>query len=165
MTADRLISPTGTQLAALGNRAATDELIDHLAETVLDREAHEHPKPGQGEDLYCLNLTAWMGERMKSVLVRLREAESERDRLRAERNTAVATVAELAQRLATQEREHNADRAARDQLQAALVAIRDRAHTRSEELLAARDARPSDDRARRLAFERAAHEVRQLVAD
>lgn len=69
------------------------------------------------------------------------------------------------------DREHTAEyraaraEAERDEALARLAALKARARSRSEELLKARDARPSDDRARRLAFERAAHEVRQLVTD
>lgn len=69
-------------LAALGYRAATDERIADIAQMVLDRAAHDHP--ARGKDLYCLNLTSWMGERMGPVLVRLRDAEAERNALRTE---------------------------------------------------------------------------------
>ncbi|MFI6903052.1 hypothetical protein ACIBKY_17450 [Nonomuraea sp. NPDC050394] len=65
-----------SELARLTSISATDALIEHLAETVRQRLAHEHPQPGGGEDLFCLNLTSYMGERMGAVLVRLREAEA-----------------------------------------------------------------------------------------
>jgi hypothetical protein len=54
---------------------ATDLLITRLAETVQQIRGHEHPL--RGEDLYCLNLHAWMGERMAAVLTRLAETEAE----------------------------------------------------------------------------------------
>lgn len=59
----------------LTHTAADDKLIEQLADAVLDRQTHIHPQPGSGEDLYCLNLTSWLGERMGPILVRLREAE------------------------------------------------------------------------------------------
>lgn len=73
-------SRTDTRLAALPGQAATPEVVEQLAKTVLDRHAHIHPE--RGEDLYCLNLTSFMGERMGPVLVRLREVEAEVERLR-----------------------------------------------------------------------------------
>ncbi|MFI6910146.1 hypothetical protein ACIBKY_53460 [Nonomuraea sp. NPDC050394] len=71
-----------SELARLTSISATDALIEHLAETVRQRLAHEHPQPGGGEDLFCLNLTSYMGERMGAVLVRLREAEAAIQRVR-----------------------------------------------------------------------------------
>ncbi|MFI7448122.1 hypothetical protein ACIBQX_11545 [Nonomuraea sp. NPDC049714] len=65
-----------THLNEIKSQPATDELIAQLAEMVQERLAHEHPKPGHGEDFYCLNHTAYMGERMGNVLARLREAEA-----------------------------------------------------------------------------------------
>jgi hypothetical protein len=38
----------------------------NLAQCVTDVRDHQHPE--RGEDLYCLNLTSFMGERMGAVL-------------------------------------------------------------------------------------------------
>lgn len=59
---------------------ATDALIGTFAESVANIRNHEHPS---WEDLYCMNLTSYMGERMTPVLKRLLVAESEADQLRA----------------------------------------------------------------------------------
>jgi hypothetical protein len=52
---------------------ATTALVAHLARAVEDH--HAHPHPARGEDFYCLNLVAFMGERMGPVLRRLHNAE------------------------------------------------------------------------------------------
>jgi hypothetical protein len=63
-----------TIAAHLGNaRPATAGLVASLATAVRDVREHEHPK---WEDLYCLNLTSYMGERMGPVLRRLLDAEA-----------------------------------------------------------------------------------------
>lgn len=123
-------------------KPATDRLLMSFGESVRDRREHEHPT---WEDLYCANLAAYMGERMGPVLRRLLDAEAEVVRVRAEldaarndrehvaraaalrverleqeRNEAVVTVAEQAQRLITREREHNADREELERLRAQL---------------------------------------------
>ena len=54
-------------------KPATDRLVEHLAESVRDRREHEHPT---WEDLFCLNLVSWAGERMGPVLRRLLDAEA-----------------------------------------------------------------------------------------
>ncbi|MGW2533545.1 hypothetical protein ACWCTD_03505 [Streptomyces sp. NPDC001499] len=59
---------------------ATDALLGTFAESVANVRNHEHPS---WEDLYCMNLTSYMGERMAPVLKRLLVAESEADQLRA----------------------------------------------------------------------------------
>ncbi|MFF8467948.1 hypothetical protein [Streptomyces griseus] len=59
---------------------ATDRLIGSFAESVANVRNHEHPS---WEDLYCMNLTSYMGERMAPVLKRLLDAETENARLRA----------------------------------------------------------------------------------
>ncbi|MFC8862703.1 hypothetical protein [[Kitasatospora] papulosa] len=59
---------------------ATDALIGTLAESVANVRNHEHPS---WEDLYCMNLTSYMGERVAPVLKRLLDAETENARLRA----------------------------------------------------------------------------------
>ncbi|MFI7628445.1 hypothetical protein [Microbispora rosea] len=72
-------APTSEALASLPGAPATPELVQHLAQTVAERYGHEHPT--SGEDLFCLNHTSYMGERMGPVLVRLRDAEAEVERL------------------------------------------------------------------------------------
>lgn len=59
---------------------ATDALIGSFAESVAKVRNHEHPS---WEDLYCMNLTSYMGERVAPVLRRLLEAENEIVRLGA----------------------------------------------------------------------------------
>lgn len=54
-------------------KPATAGLLEHLAESVRDRREHEHPT---WEDLFCLNLVSWAGERMVPVLRRLLDAEA-----------------------------------------------------------------------------------------
>ncbi|MCG0066258.1 hypothetical protein L0F81_23700 [Streptomyces tricolor] len=63
------------QLAKLIGDAkpATTRLLEQLAESIRDRREHEHPT---WEDLYCLNLVSFMGERMGPVLRRLVDAEA-----------------------------------------------------------------------------------------
>jgi hypothetical protein len=60
---------------------ASDGLVVQLGQSVRDRREHEHPT---WEDLYCLNLTSFMGERMGPVLRRLLDAEAEVEKLRGE---------------------------------------------------------------------------------
>ncbi|MGW1814252.1 hypothetical protein ACWCQM_11900 [Streptomyces sp. NPDC002125] len=65
----------------IGNvQHATDALIGSFAESVANVRNHEHPS---WEDLYCMNLTSYMGERMGPVLKRLLDTETENARLRA----------------------------------------------------------------------------------
>lgn len=72
-----------------GIEPASDRLIETLTALDQERRAHDHPK--QGTDVYCVNQTSFMGAHMGSVLVRLREAEAELQRLR----DAVQRVHEL----------------------------------------------------------------------
>ncbi|MFJ8145988.1 hypothetical protein ACIQ6R_13040 [Streptomyces sp. NPDC096048] len=65
-------------------KPATDSLIVGLAKTVQDRREHEHPT---WEDLYCLNLVSWAGERMGPVLRRLLDAEARVAELEAAQGT------------------------------------------------------------------------------
>ncbi|MBQ0947687.1 hypothetical protein [Streptomyces sp. RK76] len=65
-------------------KPATARLVEQLAKSVRDRREHEHPT---WEDLYCLNLVSWMGERMGPVLRRLLDAE---DRIERRRSRLVA---------------------------------------------------------------------------
>ncbi|MDX3507420.1 hypothetical protein PV755_00535 [Streptomyces caniscabiei] len=60
-------------------RPATSALLVSFGESVRDRRDHEHP---QWEDIYCLNLSSYMGERMAPVLRRLIDAESRAERYR-----------------------------------------------------------------------------------
>ncbi|MFE6408208.1 hypothetical protein ACFVOR_14880 [Streptomyces sp. NPDC057837] len=71
---------------------ATAGLVERLAQSVRDRREHQHPT---WEDLFCLNLVSWAGERMGPVLRRLLDAE--------------ARVAELEAHLATARTEAIAD--------------------------------------------------------
>ncbi|MFF9690283.1 hypothetical protein [Streptomyces sp. NPDC014623] len=71
-------------------RPATDKLIGVFAESVANIRNHEHPSR---DDLYCMNLSSYMGERVAPVLRRLLDAEIEAAELRnriAELETAVA---------------------------------------------------------------------------
>ncbi|MET9303221.1 hypothetical protein ABZX66_28260 [Micromonospora aurantiaca] len=70
-------------------RPATDLMIGHLRETLGERLAHEHPREGQGPDLFCLNLTSYMGERMGPVLRRLADEQAETKAWK-DRHTALA---------------------------------------------------------------------------
>ena len=60
-------------------KPATHALIGSFAESVANVRNHDHPS---WEDLYCMNLTSYMGERMAPVLRRLLDAETELTRLR-----------------------------------------------------------------------------------
>lgn len=71
---------TGMDLDAI--RAQTAQLITNLTNTAEQAKQHEHP--AKGGDLYCLNLTSYMGERMPTVLRLLAAEQAEVDRLRAE---------------------------------------------------------------------------------
>ncbi|MHC5259864.1 hypothetical protein ACYSUO_18460 [Streptomyces sp. UC4497] len=63
------------ELAAfLGDaKPVRDDLLVSLAEATQKVREHEHPT---WEDLYCLNLVSYMGERMAPVLRRLLDAEA-----------------------------------------------------------------------------------------
>lgn len=67
-------------------KPASDDLVSHLARTCLDRHNHDHP--ANGEDLFCLNLTSYMGERVGPLLVRLTEVVGERDMSRKDAELA-----------------------------------------------------------------------------
>lgn len=69
--------------------AATDLLIARMNATVREVREHEHPR---GEDFFCLNLVAWMGERMGPVLERI-EAEQKEAATWKKRHTALAEEA------------------------------------------------------------------------
>lgn len=66
--------------AHLGDsKPATDGLLIALAQSVRNRREHAHPT---WEDLFCMNLDAWSGERMGVVLRRLADTLDERDQAR-----------------------------------------------------------------------------------
>lgn len=71
-------------------RPATDMLIADLATCVKNVREHRHPE--RGEDLYCLNLISYMGERMAAVLKRLADEQAEVRKWK-DRNTALAEEA------------------------------------------------------------------------
>ncbi|MFG2963534.1 hypothetical protein ACGFZS_09620 [Streptomyces sp. NPDC048288] len=58
---------------------ATPGLLAAFGQSVLNRREHQHP---EWEDLFCMNLSSWMGERMAPVLRRLIDAEAEIDALK-----------------------------------------------------------------------------------
>lgn len=63
-----------TIAALIGNaQPARNSLLTSLGESIRDRREHEHPT---WEDLFCLNLVSYMGERMAPVLRRLLDAEA-----------------------------------------------------------------------------------------
>ncbi|MFF0597879.1 hypothetical protein [Streptomyces antibioticus] len=62
-------------------KPATSGLLMSFGQSIRDRRDHEHPT---WEDLFCHNLSSWMGERAAPVLRRLLDAETEIDRLRDE---------------------------------------------------------------------------------
>ncbi|MFF7142335.1 hypothetical protein ACFZB5_13940 [Streptomyces nodosus] len=74
-------------------KPATPGLLVSFGESVRDRREHDHPT---WEDLYCLNLSSYMGERMAPVLRRLLDAEALAAADRAEVEMLRARVAELA---------------------------------------------------------------------
>jgi len=62
-------------------KPATPGLLVAFGESVRNRREHDHP---QWEDLYCMNLSSYMGERIAPVLRRLLDAEAEAELLAAE---------------------------------------------------------------------------------
>ncbi|MFJ2249400.1 hypothetical protein ACIQGT_40230 [Streptomyces sp. NPDC093108] len=77
-------------------RPATDGLLGSLAESVANVRTHDHPK---WEDLYCMNLSSYMGERMAPVLRRLLDTEAELIGFRDQRNAVCADNEELLARV------------------------------------------------------------------
>lgn len=74
---------------------ASDLVLAELRSSALNVRTHDHPLH---QDLYCLNLVAYMGERMVYVLRRLADKEGEVRALK-DRLTALADEAiELAER-------------------------------------------------------------------
>ncbi len=78
---------------AFGSAPAGDPLIEDLRRCVREMRDHQHPE--RGEDLFCLNLVAYMGERMRAVLDRLDAAERRLGAFEATR------LAETRQRMGT----------------------------------------------------------------
>ncbi|WP_046508021.1 hypothetical protein [Streptomyces odonnellii] len=79
---NQALSPESRAVIAqqLGDaKPATDSLLVSFGKAIADRQDHEHPK---WEDLFCLNLSSYMGERAAPVLRRLLDAEADRDGLR-----------------------------------------------------------------------------------
>ncbi|MYR61142.1 hypothetical protein GTY54_34600 [Streptomyces sp. SID625] len=60
-------------------KPAAPSLLVSCGQSVKNRLEHDHPT---WEDLYCLNLTSYMGERMGPVLRRLLDAEARAERYR-----------------------------------------------------------------------------------
>lgn len=85
-----MTAPTPNAALAPGWRPATDLLLGDLADCVQKVRHHEHPS--RGEDLYCLNLTSYMGERMGAVLKRLDDERAEVRRWK-DKHTALADEA------------------------------------------------------------------------
>ncbi|WP_275462103.1 hypothetical protein [Streptomyces noursei] len=54
-------------------RPATADFLLRLGQTVKDCRTHDH---GTGEDIFCGNLTGWMGERTAPVVRRLLDTEA-----------------------------------------------------------------------------------------
>ncbi|SFF12146.1 hypothetical protein SAMN05216251_108252 [Actinacidiphila alni] len=118
-----------TILAQLGDaKPATDGLLESFGKSIADRRGHSHPT---WEDIFCLNLAAYMGEKAAPVLRRLLDAEAEVEGLRSERDQfadrvdtltsvaksnkraygeAVGTVAALEQKRVELEKVANAER-------------------------------------------------------
>lgn len=111
MSRDDLTSQQRAKLAGLAGPGvpAPASLLLRLAEAVRDRREHVHEPR---EDIYCANLTAWLGERMAPVLRRLVEAEAEVARLRAElatrptRDAVLREAAEIADEAVPDEQPH-----------------------------------------------------------
>lgn len=71
-------------------RPASDLVLADMTTCVKNVREHQHPE--RGEDLYCLNLTSYMGERMAAVLKRLDDERAE-VRQWKDRHTALAEEA------------------------------------------------------------------------
>lgn len=107
--------------AKLGDQApATDLLLGRLAEAVVDQRDHQHPADGQGPDLYCLNLTSFMGDRMGAVLRRVADEQSE---VFKERQRATALAEEFEREAAAIMGDRDRYHEVADQLAAAVAAI------------------------------------------
>jgi hypothetical protein len=74
---------SGTETLA-SYQPATDGLVASLTDAARQVREHDHNSAAGPGDLFCLNLTSFMGERMGPVLRRLSDAEVQRDWLLAE---------------------------------------------------------------------------------
>lgn len=66
-----------------------DALISRLREIEKQIENHEHPTNAQGErmtDLFCLNLTSWIGERAHFILEHIDALEQELEKAKEDRD-------------------------------------------------------------------------------
>jgi hypothetical protein len=97
-------------------RRMADEAEAEQCTCTPEREHDDHTRPATY--LHTAGCPTAEAQEAADETARLREVIAERD-------TAVATVAEQAQRLATREREHNADRAERDGLREELRFLRE----------------------------------------
>lgn len=87
------------------NLPASDELVAQIRGAIEDRRNHDHSRTR--DDYYCLNLVAYMGERMEPVLHRLAVAEAEVERLRAVLESVAMLADPTVERVG---RDHNAAR-------------------------------------------------------
>ncbi|MEU4205621.1 hypothetical protein AB0F64_37615 [Streptomyces sp. NPDC026294] len=132
--------------AHLGNaQSARADLVLQLGECITNVREHEHPK---WEDLYCLNLVSYMGERMAPVLRRLVDAETTAERYRIAwgmARTRALSAGGAADRYAARARELQtavqdmvgaslAVQMERNELRARVAELEQQATTRSEEL-------------------------------
>lgn len=72
-------------------RPAAPSLIVDLAQSVSDRQTHEHPT--SNEDWFCNNLSGWAGDKAAVVVRRLLDAETALAAVTAERDAARVEVA------------------------------------------------------------------------
>ncbi|MEU1761182.1 hypothetical protein [Micromonospora sp. NPDC005652] len=92
MTTTNVGAEVSAELLAL--RADGQALVTTLSEAVEQVRGHDHPQ--HGGDLYCLNLTSFMGDRMPSVLRMLAAERAEVDRLAQEANRVRREAAAMA---------------------------------------------------------------------
>lgn len=65
----------------------SDSALASIAEGSAKYVEHRAAGPVTGEDLYAMNITSWMGERMPYVLARLAAVEADNGRLLSERES------------------------------------------------------------------------------
>ncbi|MFJ4649511.1 hypothetical protein ACIP6Q_39255 [Streptomyces bobili] len=97
--APRLLAADRSAIAELIGDAkpAAPSLLVSFGESVRDRREHDHST--QCEDWFCLNLAAYMGERMGPVLRRLLDAEARVGELLAERHSTNESLSKAAEAL------------------------------------------------------------------
>lgn len=81
-TAETTLHDTITAALHPDQKPASDTLLAQIADN--HRQIREHQHPERGEDLFCLNLTSWIGERAGWLLKRLADVEAENIRLRTQ---------------------------------------------------------------------------------